>query len=164
MSQRCGALDPGVILHLLTERNMSPEAISSLLYEQSGLLGVSGISGDMETLLSSADTRAAEAIDLFVYRIGRSIGSLAAAIGGLDTLVFTAGIGENAPALRARVGEAARWLGVGIDSSRNENRQMCISPDGAAVDVLVIAADEERAVAEGTLACIGGFERSGKAG
>ena len=164
MSQRCGALDPGVILHLLTERNMSPEAISSLLYEQSGLLGVSGISGDMETLLSSADPRAAEAVDLFVYRIGRSIGSLAAAIGGLDTLVFTAGIGENAPALRARIGEAARWLGVGIDSARNENRQMCISPDGAAVDVLVIAADEERAVAEGTLACVGGFERSGKAG
>lgn len=161
MSQRCGSLDPGVILHLLTERKMSPEEISELLYEQSGLLGVSGISGDMETLLSSSDPRAAEAIDLFVYRIGRSMGSLAAAIGGLDTLVFTAGIGENAPALRARIGEEARWLGVEIDPARNDSKQMCISPDWAAVDVLVLAADEERAVAEGTLTCIGRSEKGG---
>ena len=112
MSTRCGALDPGVILHLLQDRRLPPNELVTLLYEQSGLLGVSGISGDMRALIGSDDPAAAEAVDLFVYRIGREIGSLAAALGGLDTLVFTAGIGENAPLIRERIGAAAGWLGV----------------------------------------------------
>lgn len=155
MSSRCGSLDPGIILHLIRERQMSVDAVSELLYERSGLLGISGISGDMQTLLQSQDPHAGEAIDLFVYRIGRQIGSLAAAIGGLDTLVFTAGIGENAPAIRQRVGEAAAWLGVDVDPARNERRETSIGSATSAVQVLVIPADEERAVAEGVVACLG---------
>ncbi|RUX28836.1 acetate/propionate family kinase [Mesorhizobium sp. M7A.F.Ca.US.011.01.1.1] len=147
MSTRCGALDPGVILHLLQDRKLSTDRLVTLLYEQSGLLGVSGISGDMVTLIGSDDRAAAEAIDLFVYRIGREIGSLAAALGGLDTLVFTAGIGENAPLIRERIGAAASWLGLGIDHNRNQRGEEIISFAGSSVEVLVIPTDEERAVA-----------------
>lgn len=147
MSTRCGALDPGVILHLLQERRMSAEELVTLLYEQSGLLGVSGISGDMRTLIGSDDPAAAEAVDLFVYRIGREIGSLAAAMGGLETLVFTAGIGENAPLIRERISVGAAWLGVGLDEERNRGGEEVVSAANSRVDVLVIPADEERAVA-----------------
>ncbi|TJW32564.1 MAG: acetate kinase, partial [Mesorhizobium sp.] len=136
MSTRCGALDPGIVLHLLQDRKLSSDELASLLYEQSGLLGVSGISGDMRTLIGSQDPFAAEAVDLFVYRIGREIGSLAAALGGLDTLVFTAGIGENAPLVREKIGAAAGWLGVGIDRERNRRGEETISLDGSGVDVL----------------------------
>ncbi|TIS90585.1 acetate/propionate family kinase [Mesorhizobium sp.] len=146
MSTRCGALDPGIVLHLLQDRKLSSDELASLLYEQSGLLGVSGISGDMRTLIGSQDPFAAEAVDLFVYRIGREIGSLAAALGGLDTLVFTAGIGENAPLVREKIGAAAGWLGVGIDRERNRRGEETISLDGSGLDVLVIPTDEERAV------------------
>jgi acetate kinase len=146
MSTRCGALDPGVILHLLQDRKLPTDELVTLLYEQSGLLGVSGISGDMRTLIDSDDPRAAEAVDLFVYRIGREIGSLAAAIGGLDTLVFTAGIGENAPTIRERIGAVAGWLGVDIDHELNGRGDEVISLAGSDVDVLVIPTDEERAV------------------
>jgi acetate kinase len=148
MSTRCGALDPGVILHLLQERRLSAEELVPLLYEQSGLLGVSGISGDMRTLIGSDDPAAAEAVDLFVYRIGREIGSLAAAMGGLDTLVFTAGIGENAPSVRQRICAAAAWLGVGLDEERNGTGEAMVSSRDSRVDVLVIPTDEERAVAK----------------
>ncbi|MCV3205506.1 acetate/propionate family kinase [Mesorhizobium sp. YC-39] len=147
MSTRCGALDPGVILHLLQERRMSGDELATLLYEQSGLLGVSGISGDMRTLIDSDDPAVAQAVDLFVYRIGREIGSLAAAMGGLDTLVFTAGIGENAPLVRERISAAAAWLGVGLDDKRNRRGEEVVSAANSRVDVLVIPADEERAVA-----------------
>lgn len=147
MSTRCGALDPGIILHLLQDGKLSPNELVTLLYEQSGLLGVSGISGDMRTLIGSEDTAAAEAIDLFVYRIGREIGSLAAALGGLDTLVFTAGIGENAPLVREKIGAAAGWLGVGIDNELNRRGEGVISLADSSVNVLVIPTDEERAVA-----------------
>ncbi|GCA52892.1 acetate kinase [Sinorhizobium sp. KGO-5] len=111
MSTRCGSLDPGIVIHLLRDRKMSVEGLSKLLYDQSGLLGVSGISGDMRSLLEADATAAAaaEAIDLFVYRAGREIGSLAAAAGGLDTLVFTAGIGENSPIIREK-NVPGRWL------------------------------------------------------
>ena len=102
MGTRSGALDPGVVLYLMDERRMDPRAIEKLLYQQSGLLGVSGVSSDMRTLLASDDPRAALAIDLFCYRIARELGSLAAALGGLDALVFTGGIGENAAPIRAR--------------------------------------------------------------
>lgn len=147
MSTRCGTLDPGVILHLLRERRLSAKELVSLLYEQSGLLGVSGISGDMRTLIGSDDPAAAEAVDLFVYRIGREIGSLAAAMGGLDTLVFTAGIGENAPLVRERICTAVAWLGVGLDDERNRAGEEVVSAANSRVDVLVIPADEEGAVA-----------------
>ncbi|RUX94010.1 MULTISPECIES: acetate/propionate family kinase [unclassified Mesorhizobium] len=147
MSTRCGALDPGVILHLLQERRLSGDELVTILYEQSGLLGVSGISGDMRTLIGSDDLAAAQAVDLFVYRIGREIGSLAAAMGGLDTLVFTAGIGENAPLVRERISAAAAWLGVGLDEERNRGGEEVVSAANSRVDVLVIPADEERAVA-----------------
>lgn len=149
MSSRCGSIDPGVVLHLLQDRGMSPQDITRLLYEQSGLLGVSGVSGDMQTLLDSDDPRAAEAVDLFIYRVGRQIGSLAAALGGLDTLVFTAGIGENAPSVRQRIGESAAWLGVRIDLVRNEADASEIAAKESQVNVLVLPTDEERAVAEG---------------
>lgn len=146
MSTRCGALDPGVILHLLQDRKLPTDELVTLLYEQSGLLGVSGISGDMQTLIGSGNPSATEAVDLFIYRIGREIGSLAAALGGLDTLVFTAGIGENAPSIRERIGAAARWLGVGIDHDQNLRGEEMISLADTSVDVLVIPTDEERAV------------------
>ncbi|MET3592452.1 MAG: hypothetical protein EOS40_14040 [Mesorhizobium sp.] len=135
MSTRCGAIDPGVILHLLQDRKLSPDQLTELLYERSGLLGISGISGDMQTLLASKDAAARRAIDFFVYRIGREIGSLAAALGGLDTLVFTAGIGEHAPQIRQRICEAAAWLGVVIDDGLNRGGEA------------LVPADEERAVA-----------------
>jgi acetate kinase len=146
MSTRCGALDPGVIFHLLQDRKLPTDELVTLLYEQSGLLGVSGISGDMQTLIGSGDPSATEAVDLFIYRIGREIGSLAAALGGLDTLVFTAGIGENAPSIRERIGAAARWLGVSIDHDQNLRGEEMISLADTGVDVLVIPTDEERAV------------------
>jgi len=153
MSTRCGALDPGIILHLMQQQGMTIEAVNDLLYRQSGLLGVSQISGDMMTLLQSADPRAAEAIALFVYRIGRSIGSLAAALGGLDTLVFTGGIGENAPRIRDLICQSAAWLGARMDAGLNERGETTISAAQSTVEVLVIKANEEHAVAEGVLAC-----------
>jgi acetate kinase len=147
MSTRCGALDPGVVLYLIEDRGMSPEEVSRLLYHQSGLLGLSGSTGDMRRLLEADSAEAREAVDLFVYRAGREIGSLAAALGGLDTLVFTAGIGEHSPIIRERIGTAAGWLGVRIDPKRNTAGEPAISAPGSAVDVLVIPTDEELAVA-----------------
>jgi acetate kinase len=111
MGTRTGSLDPGVLLYLMNRHGMDAAALEHLIYHESGLLGVSGVSGDMRELLASGDPRAAEAVDLFVYRIGRELGSLAAALGGLDALVFTAGIGENAAAVRDRVVRDAGWLG-----------------------------------------------------
>src|SRR5436190_8200083 len=119
MGTRCGALDPGVILYLMDSHGMDARAIESLIYSQSGLLGVSGISSDMRTLRKSPAPEAREAIDLFVYRIVREIGSLAASLGGLDALVFTGGIGENDPATRAEVIGQCRWLGLALDDKRN---------------------------------------------
>jgi acetate kinase len=148
MSTRCGSLDPGVVIHLMQDRKMSIERLTRLLYDEAGLLGVSEISGDMQTLLESDDPRAAEAVDLFVYQAGREIGSLAAALGGLERLVFTAGIGENSQIIRERICRAANWLGVEIDPERNASNEERISTEGSAVEVLVIPTDEERAVAE----------------
>lgn len=147
MSTRCGAIDPGVLLHLLRDRKLSSDELADLLYERSGLLGVSGISGDMQTLLASKEPAATRAVDLFIYRVGREVGSLAAAIGGLDTLVFTAGIGEHAPVIRQRICETAGWLGVALDGELNAKGEGLVSAPDSLVDVLVIAADEERAVA-----------------
>jgi acetate kinase len=151
MSTRCGAIDPGVLLHLLLDRKLTPEELAALLYDKSGLRGVSGISGDMQTLLASENPSAARAVDLFVYRVGREIGSLAAALGGLDTLVFTAGIGEHAPAIRRRICDAAAWLSVALDEGFNSSGEDLVSATNSRVDVLVIPADGERAVAKGLL-------------
>ena len=112
MGSRCGSLDPGVILYLMDELKMDARAIENLLYRQSGLLGVSEISSDMRELLESDDAKAKFAVELFIYRIVREVGSLAAAMGGVDALVFTAGIGENSPVIRERVCEALAWLGA----------------------------------------------------
>ena len=123
MSRRCGSLDPGVVLYLMEEKGMTAAAISDLLYQSSGLLGVSGFSDDMKTLLATDKAHAAEAVDLFVYRICRELGSLAAALGGFDALVFTAGIGEHAPEIRRRVCDKAAWLGLEIDQAANAVRR-----------------------------------------
>jgi acetate kinase len=147
MGTRCGALDPGVLLYLMRNRGMDATALEDLLYKRSGLLGISGLSNDLRVLEQSEDPCAAEAIDYFVYRIGQSLGSMVAALGGLDALVFTAGVGENSPLIRRRVCEDAGWLGVGIDHDRNERAERRLSPDGVTPSVWVIPTDEERMIA-----------------
>jgi acetate kinase len=147
MGTRTGALDPGIILYLLQHGGMNASEIETLIYQQSGLLGVSGLSSDMRTLLASDSPAAKEAIDLFVYRIGRELGSLAAALGGFDGLVFTGGIGEHAPEIRARVCRDARWLGIGLDEAANAAGGARISPSGAAVSAWVVPTDENLMVA-----------------
>lgn len=147
MGRRCGAIDPGVLLYLMVEKGMDSAAISHMLYFESGLLGVSGISDDMRELLASADARAGEAIDLFVYRIGREVGSLAAAMGGLDALVFTAGIGEHAPEIRRRVVEQAAWLGLAPDEAANRDGGPCLTRPDSKVSAWVIPTDEELMIA-----------------
>ncbi|MFD2239124.1 acetate/propionate family kinase [Aureimonas populi] len=154
MSTRCGAIDPGILLHLMTARGMSGEDMQALLYKQSGLLGVSGLSGDMQVLLASGAPHAREALDLFVLSVSRQIGQLAASLGGLDALVFTAGIGENSPAIRARICEAAAWLGAAMDDARNDAGVEDIAAPHSRLRLLVIPTDEEKAVAEGVLAAL----------
>jgi acetate kinase len=147
MGQRCGNLDPAVVLYLMEEKGMGAKAISDLLYRESGLLGVSGLSNDMRTLLASADPQAKEAIDLFVYRICRELGSLAAALGGLDALVFTAGIGEHAVEIRRRVCEQAAWLGFEIDHAANCRGGPKITKAGVKASAWVIPTDEDLMIA-----------------
>ena len=152
MGTRSGAIDPGVVLYLLTERGMSVADVSDLLYHRSGLLGVSGVSNDMRHLLASNAREAADAVDLFVYRITRELGSLAAALGGLDVLVFTAGIGEHAAPVRARVCESAAWLGIRLDAAANLAGGPRISTADSPVSVWVVPTDEELMIARHTLA------------
>jgi acetate kinase len=154
MSRRCGNLDPGVVLYLMEEKGMTVGAISDLLYHSSGLFGVSGISDNMRTLLASSDPHAAEAIDLFVYRIGRELGSLAAALGGLDALVFTAGIGEHAAEIRRRACENAAWLGIEVDDAANVKGGPCITRPGSKVSAWVIPTDEDLMIARHTWAIV----------
>jgi len=150
MGTRCGNLDPGVVLYLMDERGMDARAVEKLLYQQSGLLGVSGIASDMRTLLASAEPRAKLAIDLFVYRIGRELGSLAAALGGLDAIVFTAGVGENSVEIRARVGQTAAWLGVELDAAANAGGGPRISTESSRVAAWTIPTNEELMIARHT--------------
>ena len=152
MGTRSGAIDPGVILYLLTERGMSVADVSDLLYHRSGLLGMSGISNDMRTLLASNAREAADAVELFVYRITRELGSLAAALGGLDVLVFTAGIGEHAGPVRARVCDSAAWLGIRLDAAANLAGGPRISTADSPVSVWVVPTNEELMIARHTLA------------
>ncbi len=150
MGTRCGALDPGVVLYLLSEQHMDISAVTALLYHRSGLLGVSGESSEVRELLASRSPHAVEAIDLFVYRIGRELGSLAATLGGLDVLVFTGGVGEHAAPIRARVCQDARWLGVRLDEAANRAGGPRISADDSAVAVWVIPTDEDLMIARHT--------------
>jgi acetate kinase len=151
MGTRCGALDPGVLLYLMQEQRMDAAAIEDLIYRKSGLLGVSGISSDMRTLRASSDPRAGEAIALFVYRIVREIGSLTAALGGLDGIVFSGGIGENDAATRIEVVDGCGWVGAMLDAERNARGEGRISADASRIPVLVIRTDEERLIARQTI-------------
>jgi acetate kinase len=153
MGTRCGGLDPGVVLHLLRE-GWTLERIEELLYRKSGLLGISGISNDVRDLLASDQPSASEALDYFVYRIVREIGSLTAALGGLDALIFTAGVGENSPEIRQRVCAGLAWLGVWIDADANSRNDPCISATGRAPSVWVIPTDEEGVIASHTLSVV----------
>jgi acetate kinase len=155
VGHRCGALDPGVVLYLIVEKGMDTAAIADLLYNRSGLLGVSGISGDMRKLSASKDPHAAEAIQLFVYRIGRELGSLVAAQGGLDVLVFTGGIGQCSAAVREQVCRDAAWLGIELDSRANTAGGPCITRAGSRVSAWVIPTDEDLTIARHTVKLIG---------
>jgi acetate kinase len=150
MGTRSGSLDPGVMLYLMDQRGMDARAIEKLLYHQSGLLGVSGISSDMRVLLASCDPRAKLAVDLYCYRIRRELGSLAAALGGLDAIVFTAGIGENSATIRERVCRDAGWLGVELDEAANAAGGPCITTSGSRVSAWVIPTNEELMIARHT--------------
>jgi acetate kinase len=151
MGTRSGSLDPGVILHLMDQHGMDVRAVEELIYKKSGLLGVSGISSDMRTLEASDDPRAKVAVDLFIYRIRRELGSLVAALHGLDAIVFTGGIGENSSVIRNRVCQDASWLGVEIDQAANQNGHGCISKASSRVAVWVVPTNEELMIARHTL-------------
>ncbi|HXI53912.1 MAG TPA: acetate/propionate family kinase [Candidatus Saccharimonadales bacterium] len=157
MGTRCGSLDPGVVLFLLQQRGMDARAVEKMLYHECGLLGVSGVSSDVRTLLESNEPGAKLALDLYVYRIGRELGSLAAALGGLDAVVFTAGIGENAVAIRERVCRDAAWLGVELDAVANANPDQsgCITTMRSRVSGWVIPTNEELMIARHTLRELG---------
>ncbi len=153
MGQRCGTIDPGVVLHLIRQRGMSAEDVEDLLYRRSGLLGMSGISHDVRTLLSSEDPAAAEALTIYCYRAAREIASLVASLDGLDGLIFTAGVGEHAAPIRAGICGRLGWLDIELDVERNEGNAGCISADGT-LPVLVVPTDEEEEIARETLALI----------
>lgn len=151
MGTRPGAIDPGILLYLIDRHHMDARALEELLYHRCGLLGVSGLSSDMRALLASQEPRARHAVDLFVYRIGRELGSLAAALGGVDALVLTGGIGENAHEIRARVCADAAWLGIQLDAAANGCGGPCISTRASTVSAWVVPTDENRMIAQHTL-------------
>jgi acetate kinase len=150
MGTRTGSLDPGAVLYLMDQRGMDARAIEKLLYSQSGLLGISGVSSDMRTLLESGEPRARLAIDLYCYRIRRELGSLAAALGGVDTLVFTGGIGENSAAIRARVLDDAAWLGVERDAAANAAGGPLLTTPASRVLAFAVPTNEELMIATHT--------------
>ena len=152
MSTRCGQLDPGVVLYLLRHQGLAASEIETLLYRRSGLLGVSGLSGDMKTLLASQDPAAAEAVELFVYRAALQAGALATAMGGLDGVVFTGGIGENSPKIRALICDRLGLFGLSLDETANSLAgERRIDAAASRVRAWVIPADEETAIARGVL-------------
>lgn len=156
MGTRCGQLDPGVLLYLLSQKGWSAADVERLLYREAGLRGLSGISNDVRDLLASEAPAAQRALDYFVYRIRRELGSLAGALDGLDGLVLTAGIGENSPEIRARICVSAAWLGIRLDERANRSGGPRISAPDSRVSVWVIPTDEERMIAEHTLAVVAG--------
>ena len=148
MATRCGALDPGVLIHLVKERKMSIEAVEDMLYHKSGLLGVSGVSADSRALLASNAPEAAEALALFAFRVSREAVALASTIGGLDALVFTAGLGEHQPATRAAIAAWLAWLGVEIDEEANAANALRIDTPDSRAALFVIPTDEEQTIAD----------------
>ncbi len=154
MGTRCGSIDGGVLLYLEQVRGLTADAVSDLLYKQSGLLGVSGISADMRTLLASADPAAAQAVDLFAYSAARHAGALVAALGGVDGLVFTAGIGEHAPEIRAAICARLGWLGAKISPEANAANAPVISAEDSRIEIRVIPTDEEAMIARHCLALL----------
>lgn len=155
MGTRCGSIDPGVLIYLMDEHGMDARGLESLVYKKCGLLGVSGISSDMRTLRQSEDPKAREAIDLFIYRIVREIGSLAAALGGLDGLVFTGGIGQRDAKTRREVAAGCAWLGAELDEARNDGGEGSISAEGSRLPMWVVPTDEELVMARQTAAVLG---------
>lgn len=147
MGTRCGQLDPGVILYLIQHEKMGAKELETLLYQDSGLLGVSGISNDVRDLMASKETAAKEALDLFVYRVVRETGSLAAACGGLDSFVFTAGIGERSPEIRKAICKQLDWLGIELDERANRLGELKISTDSSRVSVWILPTYEELMIA-----------------
>ena len=159
MGTRCGNLDPGVMLYLMDELKMDTRTIEKLIYQQSGLLGVSGVSSDMHTLEASVEPDAKIAIELFAYRIGRELGSLAAALGGIDAIVFTGGIGENSRSLRERVCKDAAWLGIEFDTAANQANASRISAPASRVAAWIIPTNEELMIARHTQALLSAATR-----
>ena len=155
MGTRTGSVDPGVILYLMREKKMGLEALEDLLYKQSGLLGVSGLSNDMKVLQESDDPQAAKTVELFCFRVAKEVAALAASMGGLDALVFTAGIGENAPQIRAMISERLSWLGVKIDAGANARKAHDISSPNSRVPVFVVPTNEEMMIAKHTINVLG---------
>ncbi|EQB11720.1 acetate/propionate family kinase [Sphingobium lactosutens] len=153
MGTRCGSIDPGILIYLM-QQGMSLGAVEHMLYSESGLLGLSGVSSDMRTLLASHDLAAAEAVELFVYRIVTQAGALAASLAGLDAFVFTGGIGENAAQIREQVATGLHWLGAGLDPSANERGDFLISTPESRIKLMVLPTDEERMIAIDTQAIL----------
>ncbi len=151
MATRSGAVDPGILLHLMQDKGMSADEVADILYKQSGLLGLSGISGDVRELLASEAPAAAEALSVYAYRIAREIGSLTVALGGLDGLVFTGGVGENAAPVRQAICDHLAWLGIALDDKANAANAPHISQSSAAIPVAVVPADEEQVIAREAL-------------
>jgi acetate kinase len=154
MGTRPGQIDPGVVLYLIAEKGMTPAAVQDLLYRESGMKGLSGISNDMRELLSSDEPPAKLAVDYFVYRVGLHAGMLAAALGGLDAVVFTAGIGERSAVIRARIARSLAWLGVIFDPAANEAGKSAISHPESRVGLYVVPTDEELMIARHTVAVL----------
>ena len=154
MATRSGALDPGVIFHFMARMGLTREEVEDMIYHKSGLIGLSGISADSRVLLESSAAEAAEAIDVFTFRIAGEIARLSATIGGLDTLVFTAGIGENQPAIRRKVCERLAYLGIELDEGANDANAQAISTTGSSVRVMVIETDEEQVIADEALSVL----------
>ncbi len=154
MGTRCGQLDPGVLLYLMDQKGLTAGQISDLLYRKSGLLGLSGISNDMRTLEEAATPEAAQAIDYFVFRCQREVGAMAAALGGIDALVFCGGIGENSRLIRARICERLGWMGIEIDHARNADNATIISSDFARTSVMVLPTNEELVIARAARAAV----------
>lgn len=159
MGTRCGALDPGIVLHLQEAHDLRADEVADILYHRSGLLGVSEISSDMRELLASSDPRAREAVELFAFRAAQAAAMMAHALGGLDALVFTGGIGEHAPKVRAAICERLRWLGAVLDPERNDVGAQSIGRLGSGVAILIIPADEEIVIARHTSRLLAGSER-----
>ena len=148
MATRCGTLDPGILIHLVKERGLSIEAIEDMLYHRSGLLGISGISADTRELIASVAPEAREALDLFTFRIAREIAALATALGGLDGIVFTGGVGEHQPPIRDAVCGHLAWLGVAVNDAANSQNSTRIDASGSPIPVFIVPTDEEQVIAD----------------